>query len=107
MKAIIVLSFEIDEDKPEQVLAILKALDPPQLPHFAGDARIAIAEVASSVLTYLDGADDGDKLPKVESMWINAFTLVRPSDETLLEVGRAVVQSLRIPGQTIVKVSAT
>lgn len=35
-------------------------------------------------------------------IWINAFTLVRPTDKTLIEIGRAVVNMLATQEETIV-----
>lgn len=42
------------------------------------------------------------------SMWINAFSCIRPKDELLLEVGRDLIQNVaKIPGTTLVRVSIT
>lgn len=56
MKAIVVLSFELAE--PEQVVDILAAIDPPSLPNFTGQARIAVGSDALAVVTWLDGKPD-------------------------------------------------
>ncbi len=52
MRAIVVLSFELPD--PDAIVEVMKALDPPALPHFAGEARVAIDPVASQVCKWLD-----------------------------------------------------
>lgn len=52
MRAIVVLSFELDA--PEDAALILGAIDPPSLPGFAGEVRIAVEPVASAVVAFLD-----------------------------------------------------
>jgi hypothetical protein len=43
-----------------------------------------------------------------DTMWINAFSCIRPKDELLTEVGRDLIQNVaKIPGTTLVKVSIT
>lgn len=49
--------------------------------------------------------DDKDEGPA--GIWINAFSVIRPTDETLREIGLAVVRACRIPGTTDVRVSIT
>ena len=56
MKAIIVLS--VDLPKPEDAVKIIKAIDPPNIPFFTGEARIAVGPDAQHVINYLDGNDD-------------------------------------------------
>jgi hypothetical protein len=56
MKFIVVLSFDC---MPDNLPDILKALDPPNLPYFDGEARVAVDDpngekVASKVIRYLD-----------------------------------------------------
>lgn len=50
-KVIVVLSFETT---PEAIPEILKRIDPPSLPGFAGQARVAIGPEAKYVETWLD-----------------------------------------------------
>lgn len=52
-RLIVVLTFGIDE--PEEIVKILKAIDPPHLPHFAGEVRVALDPYASHVIDYLEG----------------------------------------------------
>jgi hypothetical protein len=54
MKVAVVLSFETPN--PEVIADILSAINPPELPHFAGQARIAIGPEAKYVEAWLDGA---------------------------------------------------
>ena len=56
MKTIVVLSFDC---QPDTLPEILLALDPPNLPYFDGECRVAIDDpsgekVASKVIRYLD-----------------------------------------------------
>lgn len=56
MKCIVVLSFDCEVDNLGD---ILKHIDPPTIPYFAGEARVAIDDpagekVASKVIRYLD-----------------------------------------------------
>lgn len=56
MKMIVVLSFDC---QPDDLPQILKHIDPPEIPYFAGEARVAIDDpagekVASKVIRYLD-----------------------------------------------------
>lgn len=53
--AIVVLSFKLD---PEQIADVLHAIDPPHLPHFAGQARIAVGTDAATVIDWLEGRTD-------------------------------------------------
>lgn len=57
MKAIVVLSFDMPE--PEGIAEVLRLIDPPHLPHFSGEARIAVGAEAKYVETWLD--EDGGK----------------------------------------------
>lgn len=53
--AIVVLSFKLDV---EQIADVLHAIDPPRLPHFAGQARIAVGTDAAAVIDWLEGRAD-------------------------------------------------
>ena len=53
--AIVVLSFKL---VPEQITDVLHAIDPPHLPHFAGQARIAVGTDAAAVIDWLEGRAD-------------------------------------------------
>lgn len=52
MKMLIVLEFEIPN--PEAVTGILHTIDPPNLPHFAGKARIVVEPHATELTDWLD-----------------------------------------------------
>lgn len=52
MKLLVVLSFDIPN--PEASADILKAIDPPKLPHFTGEARITVDPWAKAVERFLD-----------------------------------------------------
>lgn len=56
MRAILVLSFDLPT--PEEVCDLLDALNPPMLPFFAGEARIAVEPHASAVTRWLDEGHD-------------------------------------------------
>lgn len=56
MKIVVVLTFEAPE--PEDVVPILKAIDPPHLPHFANTVRVVIDPHASMLGAWLDGDED-------------------------------------------------
>jgi hypothetical protein len=55
VRAIVVLTFDLPS--PDDVVQVLKAIDPPHLPHFAGDARVAVDPEASAVLEWLDAEE--------------------------------------------------
>jgi hypothetical protein len=57
-KFIVVLSFETT---PEALPDILKRIDPPSLPGFTGQARIAVGPEAKYVETWLDEETPGDR----------------------------------------------
>lgn len=52
MKGIIVLSMEFDS--PQAVVDAITHLDPPNVPSFAGELRVAVDEVAVHVEKWLD-----------------------------------------------------
>lgn len=52
MKALLVLTLELPD--PEAIVATLEAVNPPSVPHFAGDVRIVVEPHASTVTTWLD-----------------------------------------------------
>lgn len=52
MKAIVVLTFNLPY--PESAVSILEAIDPPNIPHFAGEVRIAIDKDAQHIIDWLD-----------------------------------------------------
>lgn len=54
MKALVVLTFDLPD--PEAIVEVLEKVDPPQLPHFSGTARIVVDPEASAVEQWLDGA---------------------------------------------------
>ena len=56
MKMIVVLSFDCE---PDNLPEILRHIDPPNIPYFSGECRVAIDDpsgekVASKVIRYLD-----------------------------------------------------
>lgn len=53
--AIVVLSFKLDVEK---IADVLQAIDPPHLPHFAGQARVAVGTDAAAVIDWLEGRTD-------------------------------------------------
>lgn len=56
MKVIIVLSFEVPG--PEDVASILHTINPPKLPFFTGEARIAVGRNATTVIEWLDDEEE-------------------------------------------------
>jgi hypothetical protein len=65
MKALIVLTFEIPT--PEHIATVLDAINPPTLPHFAGQARVVVDPFATTVTKWLDADEpqpisDGNEL---------------------------------------------
>jgi hypothetical protein len=50
-KVLIILTFEAT---PEQLPGIITAMDPPNLPHFAGELRITADPHASQLIAWLD-----------------------------------------------------
>jgi hypothetical protein len=54
MRAIVVLSFDLPT--PEDISKVILSIDPPSLPHFANEARIAVMGDAQYVLDWLDEA---------------------------------------------------
>jgi hypothetical protein len=53
MRALVVLTVELPS--PEAIVEVLDSIDPPNVKHFAGDARIVVEPATSAVLAYLDG----------------------------------------------------
>lgn len=56
IRAVLVLSFDLPGS--EAAAEIIRHVDPQNIPHFAGEARLAINEDAAHVLNYLDGIED-------------------------------------------------
>jgi hypothetical protein len=58
VRALVVLSFEIPDDRAAFLAGILAGIlakiDPPALPFFAGSARITVDPVATAVERWLD-----------------------------------------------------
>lgn len=59
IRTIVVLSFDLPT--PEAAAEVLNAIDPPRLPHFAGEVRIAVDDAAVAVIEWLDGDDDSSE----------------------------------------------
>lgn len=38
------------------------------------------------------------------NVWINAFSLIRPGEETLAGIGKMVVDQVNVPGESVVRV---
>lgn len=51
-RAIVVISLAVDD--AAQIAETLEALDPPNVPHFGGQVRVAVDPYASRVLDWLD-----------------------------------------------------
>lgn len=56
MKMLLVLSFDVPT--PEDIVPILKKINPPNLPHFANEVRAVIEPAASTVIEWLDEDED-------------------------------------------------
>ncbi len=56
MKMLVVLTFDVPD--PSVAPLILTTIDPPRIPHFAGEARITVDPYATTVERWLDEADD-------------------------------------------------
>ena len=56
MKMLAVLTF--DAPTPEHVTAIVDAINPTKLPHFAGELLVAVDPAATVVTEYLAGGDE-------------------------------------------------
>jgi hypothetical protein len=59
VKAIVVIS--LDLDSPDDLTGVLEHIDPPRIPHFGNEVRVAIdgfnnEAVASQVLDFLDAS---------------------------------------------------
>lgn len=54
MKALVVLTVDLPD--AEAVVEVLHHIEPPTVPHFAGDVRIVVEPHASAVTTWLDGS---------------------------------------------------
>jgi hypothetical protein len=52
MKAIFVLTMDLPN--PEAAATVLEQMDPPSIPHFAGEVRVAIGGDAQHVIDWLD-----------------------------------------------------
>ena len=52
MKALFVVS--IDLPYPEAVVDVMAHLDPPTIPHFAGDVRVVVGPDVDDVVKFLD-----------------------------------------------------
>lgn len=55
MKAIIVVT--VDLPTPEDAATVLEAMNPPSIPHFLGEVRVAVGEHAQRVIDWLDEDD--------------------------------------------------
>jgi len=52
MKLLVVLTFDVPA--PASAATVLRAIDPPRLPFFTGDARVTVDPYATAVENYLD-----------------------------------------------------
>lgn len=55
-EALIVLDFNVET--PDDIVKILKQLDPTKLPFFGGHARIVVGEDVTDTVTFLDGENN-------------------------------------------------
>ena len=62
MKAIVVLA--INAPSPEVIGEVLDAIDPTEVPYFAGKVWISVEEYAQHVIDYLEESDEGGALDK-------------------------------------------
>lgn len=51
---LVIVVSEFDIPRPDAVVDILEAMDPPSVPYNKGQVRIAVADVAKHVLDWLD-----------------------------------------------------
>jgi hypothetical protein len=52
MKVLIALTFDVDG--VEVIPRLLRAIDPPKLPHFDGSARVSVADDAHAVIKFME-----------------------------------------------------
>lgn len=62
---------------------------------------------AESAKAVLDDLSERSYTKPTGSMWINAFTLVNPSNEALHVIGKDVTDMLTVPGTAVLRISAT
>lgn len=62
MNTIIVISVDLPDDSPEAAVDVIKSIDPPSIPHFAGEVRIAVGPYAQSVTDWLDADDSSIRM---------------------------------------------
>ncbi len=74
MKLLIVLPFEVPN--PEASAEVLRAIDPPALPYFAGTAHVTVSPWADVVERYLD-AGDPDRASQPPAAGIHGSLLER------------------------------
>jgi hypothetical protein len=53
MKCLIVLSVDLPE--PEEVVGVLKQIDPPTIPYFSGEVRVVVGTAVDETIAFLDG----------------------------------------------------
>lgn len=84
MRALVVLSYDLPN--PEAITDVLKAIDPPATPHFAGDARVVPEpDSVDAVIAYLDD-DKGriaDRSALIRAAISNAFYSARDAGRTM------------------------
>jgi hypothetical protein len=54
VNAIVVISLNLSDG--EQIASVLDHINPPSIPHFAGQVRIAVGSDAQRVVNWLEGA---------------------------------------------------
>lgn len=56
MRTLIVVTCDLPE--PEDAAEVVRHLDPPSIPHFAGEVRVVVEPHATAVIEWLEGDDD-------------------------------------------------
>jgi hypothetical protein len=53
MNVIVVISLNMPD--PQQIAEVLEHIDPPHIPHFAGQVRVAVGSDAQRIVNWLEG----------------------------------------------------
>jgi hypothetical protein len=53
MNVIVVIGFNLPDG--QQIAEVLEHIDPPRIPHFAGQVRVAVGSDAQRVVNWLEG----------------------------------------------------
>jgi len=55
MLVIVVLTLDFPDDEPDKIVEVIKHLDPPKIPYFNKDLRVAVGMDAKRTINWLDG----------------------------------------------------